>query len=150
MATVEFVPNWVVNLCTDADRRELPRRDPNLLRRIRLLAEADQQLLHLSLSGVHSLRQLARIRGVHPGNLARHLAKLTLRLRNPVVVALADHAEDLPEHYYRIGVARFALGRSVEALVRQFDLDREHIRAILGYLLAWGRLRTAPKPARED
>lgn len=143
------VTHQVLNRCTDNDR--IRGVDPDqvaivrakLTRRSKLLPAIDRRLLELSLSG-YSIRELARILGRHPGCISRRLNAIRRRLADEVVAALADHWADLPDHYRRIGISRYVIGRSIRELATEFALTRSEVTEILGYLRAWAMLRRRP------
>ena len=145
-AAMHTVTHQVLDRCTDNDRIRGADSDQDtivraiLLRRAQLLPTIDRRLVELSIAG-HTIRELARMLGRHPGSISRRLNALRHRLADETVAALADHWADLPDHYRRIGISRYILGRPVRVLARQFALTQSEIIEIIGYLRAWAMLR---------
>jgi hypothetical protein len=142
MSNPNQVTQRVMDLCTYDDRlaaAEMQQAEA-ILRRAWLLPEGDQRLLHLFLRERRGLRDLAKLIGGNAGNLSRRVTRLTRRLCDPVVVALAEFPDKLPDKYQLIGIGHFALRKPIGVLVRELGISRNEIVAILGYLRAWAEM----------
>jgi hypothetical protein len=143
---MDTVSHRVLDRCTEEDR--IRGADPaklavvrsELLRRARLLGPEDRRLVEMSVAGC-TVRVVATALRRHPGSISRRLSALKRRLCNEVVVAMADHAADLPEWYLRIGIGHYIERRSPRTLARQFGLTQGEVTEVIGYLRAWAMIR---------
>lgn len=109
----------------------------DLLRRAHWLPQEQQQLLQLWITGGHRVRHMAQALQINPGLLWRRLMLLRKRLRDPIVIALTDHGQSLPQQSLQIGIEFFLLKHSLADICRQRDLSIRELKGILIYLKAW-------------
>jgi DNA-directed RNA polymerase specialized sigma24 family protein len=106
---------------------------------MRHLTEADQNLLHLALSGRHTYRQVASLRNRSPGAINRRVHQLLRRLSHPLVIDLIENPAALCDRYQRIGLEHFLHGQSVNSLAEAHQVSRREIRSILAMLNRWAK-----------
>jgi DNA-directed RNA polymerase specialized sigma24 family protein len=112
-------------------------RELGLEKRISFLPDADQRLLKLSLRGAVTRREAAALLGMSPGTVSRRLKRLMDRLNDPLVVALVDQGQLLPEGYREVGLGYFLRRMSEEEIARATGLSMWEVRRALSYVRGW-------------
>ncbi len=106
-------------------------------RRILFLDLADQKLLQLTLKGSLTRRDVAMLVGIAPGTVGRRIRRLLTRLHDPMVAALVESGELLPELHREVGLAFFLRRWTLERIGREYGLSRREIGRMLQYVRGW-------------
>jgi len=109
----------------------------DVLRRAKLLPDADRRLIELAVRGTLSCRQIGGAIGVGHGTVARRLARVLARLRDPLVVALLEPTCPLAPEYRQLGVEHFLQGKSMIELADTHRMDRRRVRDVLNFIRGW-------------
>jgi DNA-directed RNA polymerase specialized sigma24 family protein len=108
-------------------------------KRIALLPDKDQLLLQLALEQRLSRREIGVILGLSAGNVTRRLQRLFGRLRDPLVVALAENPARLSEDVRQVGLSYFLLAETIAEIARQRNRPEREIRAVVNFIRGWHR-----------
>ena len=114
-------------------------------KRILFLDPADRKFLQLTLRGTLSRREVGLLLGLTCGTVTRRLHGLLNRLNDPLVVALVERGEFLPELHREVGLAYFLRGMSITQIEVAFQLSRYAVRRRLEYVRGW---HAGPKAGR--
>lgn len=114
-----------VNLANGLDRR-LPFLDP-----------AEKKLLEFSLGTDFTRRELATLLGISPGTITRRLRNILARLHRPIVAALVDRGDLLPELHKEVGLAYFLRKTPIRRIARDVQISHHTVSRILVYLKGW-------------
>jgi DNA-directed RNA polymerase specialized sigma24 family protein len=106
-------------------------------KRILFLDPADRKFLQLTLRGTLSRREVGLLLGLTCGTVTRRLHGLLNRLNDPLVVALVERGEFLPELHREVGLAYFLRGMSITQIEVAFQLSRYAVRRRLEYVRGW-------------
>ena len=106
-------------------------------KRILFLDPADRKFLQLTLRGTLSRREVGLLLGLTCGTVTRRLHGLLRRLNDPLVVALVERGELLPELHREVGLAYFLRWRSQPQIEREFGLSRYAVKRMLEYVRGW-------------
>lgn len=110
-----------------------------LLRRAAMLPPRDRTLVELAVRNNASLRQLARAADMAPGCVWRRLRKLFSRLNDPIVVALTEPRNALPDVYRRLGIEHFLCGLTVRQLADLHQMNPRQVQRMIAHLRGWHR-----------
>lgn len=106
-------------------------------KRILFLDLADQKLLQLTLKGTLTRRDVGMLLGIAPGTVGRRIRRLMTRLHDPMVVALVESGELLPELHREVGLAFFLRRWTIERIGREYELSPREIGRMLQYIRGW-------------
>ena len=106
-------------------------------RRILFLDPADRKLLQLTLRGTLTRREVGLLLGLPCGTVTRRLHALLQRLHDPLVVALVEEGQFLPELHREVGLAFFLRNLSQAQIEREFGLSRYAVKRMLEYVRGW-------------
>ncbi|MEO6435881.1 MAG: hypothetical protein ABIP55_08980 [Tepidisphaeraceae bacterium] len=120
--------------------RELAVATPDeVWKRIELLRADDRLILELGMRGGTSHRRIGQLLGRTAGSVSRHLARLSRRLHDPVVLTLLHPACPLEGEFRQIGVERLLVGMSVAELAEKHELSTARVRRIVELVRLWHR-----------
>ena len=118
-------------------------------KRIFFLEPADRKFLQLALSGTLTRREIGLLLGQTNGTISRRVRGLLKRLNEPIVIALVDRGEFLPEGHREVGLAFFLRGLTLDQIAAEFDYSRYAVRKILEFVRGWhGGAGMRRKPRR--
>jgi DNA-directed RNA polymerase specialized sigma24 family protein len=120
-------------------RRDQVNGRADVLDRLHLLAEKDRALVEMALKHNLTHRQVGGLLSVAPGVVTRRLHRIIRRLRDPLVVALADRTCTLPPEHRQLGIEYFLQRRSAMELAREHGLARIEVEKMLHYIRGWHR-----------
>jgi hypothetical protein len=106
-------------------------------KRILFLAPLDRKLLELTVSGTLTRRQAGALVGLSSGTVTRRVRRLLDRLNNPLVVALVDYGQLLPELHREVGLAYFLRKRSFAQIAVEFGLSRYMAKQMVQHVRWW-------------
>jgi DNA-directed RNA polymerase specialized sigma24 family protein len=124
---------------------EVANLSQGIEKRILFLDPADRKFLQLTLRGTLSRREVGLLLGLTCGTVTRRLHGLLNRLNDPLVVALVERGEFLPELHREVGLAYFLRGMSITQIEMAFQLSRYAVRRRLEYVRGW---HAGPKAGR--
>src|SRR6185503_15137595 len=110
---------------------------PALVRRMEFLDERDRKLLEMTFIGRISRYEAAMLMGMSRGGVTRRITRLMNLLHDPLVIALIEAGELLPEDYREMGLAYFLRRWNVPRIAREFKLSKYLVRRALTYVRAW-------------
>ncbi len=105
--------------------------------RIFFLDPADRKLLEMTVRGTLTRREAGMLVGRTCGTVTRRVRRLLERLHDPLVVALVDYGQLLPELYREVGLAYFLRRLSLTRIGVEFGLSRYTARRIIEYIRGW-------------
>jgi hypothetical protein len=106
-------------------------------KRILFLDPMDRKLLELTVSGTLTRRQAGALVGLSSGTVTRRIRRLMDRLNDPLVVALVDYGQLLPELHREVGLAFFLRKRSFAQIEVEFGLSRYAAKRMVQYVRWW-------------
>ena len=106
-------------------------------KRIEFLDLADRKLLEITVRGALSRREAGMLLGLSSGTVTRRLRVLVNRLHEPIVVALVDFGELLPELYREVGLAYFLRKWPMARIAREMGLTQYEVKRKLAYVRGW-------------
>lgn len=118
-------------------RRHPVPLSPGVDRRIAFLHPAERKLLEISLGSDFTRREIATLLGTSAGTITRRLRNILARLHRPIVAALVERGDLLPELYKEIGLAYFLRRTSIHQIARQLQLSPHRVTMIIQYLKGW-------------
>src|SRR5687768_14793051 len=107
---------------------------PAVARGMPFLDPPEKKLLEMVLSGRLSRREIAALTGVPVQTVSRRLLRLLARLHDPLVTALIEHGQLLPELHREVGLAYFLRRRPVRRIGADYRLTQYQVRRILTYI----------------
>src|SRR5712671_4112282 len=105
--------------------------------RIFFLDPADRKLLEMTVRGTLTRRGAGMLVGRTCGTVSRRVRRLLERLHDPLVVALVDYGQLLPELYREVGLAYFLRRVPLTRIGVEFGLSRYTARRIIEYIRGW-------------
>src|SRR5689334_13528459 len=93
-----------------------------LARRIFFLDPADQQLLEMTWRGRLSRREAAMLLGQSGGTVTRRIKRLKQRLNDPLVIALVESGQLLPELHREVGLAYHLRNWTMAKIGSEYEL----------------------------
>jgi DNA-directed RNA polymerase specialized sigma24 family protein len=110
---------------------------PALARRARFLDERDQKILELTGAGRLSRREAALLLGMSHGGVTRRIHRLMQLLGDPLIVALIEDGQFLPDVQREVGLAFFLWQWPIKRIAQKFDLSLYRVRRMLEYVRGW-------------
>jgi len=108
-----------------------------LEKRILFLDPSDRKLLELTVRGTLTRREAGILVGLSSGTVTRRVRRLLDRLHDPIVAALADYGQLLPELHREVGLAYFLRKRSFTQIEREYGLSRYAVKRMVQYIQGW-------------
>lgn len=108
-----------------------------LEKRILFLDPSDRKLLELTVNGTLTRREAGILVGLSSGTVTRRVRRLLDRLHDPIVAALADYGQLLPELHREVGLAYFLRKRSLTQIEREYGLSRYAVKRMVQYIQGW-------------
>lgn len=105
--------------------------------RLPFLHPTEKKLLEFSLATDLTRRELATLLGISPGTITRRLRNILARLHRPIVAALVDRGDLLPELHKQVGLAFFLRKTPTRRIAREFQISRHTVSRIIVYLKGW-------------
>jgi hypothetical protein len=127
-----------INETRGFDRAQL---GTGLQQRLRFLDEPDRKLLEFTLVGRLSRREAAMLLGMSCGNVSRRIRRLMQVLHEPLVVALIDDGQFMPEMHREVGLAYFLRRWPIPLIAREMEMTRYHVKRVLAYVRGWYEAR---------
>ena len=106
-------------------------------KRIEFLDLADRKLLEVTVRGALSRREAGMLLGLSSGTVTRRIHVLVNRLHEPIVVALVDYGELLPELHREVGLAYFLRKWPMSMIAREMGLTQYEVKRMLAYVRGW-------------
>jgi DNA-directed RNA polymerase specialized sigma24 family protein len=106
-------------------------------RRILFLDPAERKFLQLTLRGTLTRREVGVLLGLPCGTVTRRLHGLLDRLNDPLVVALVEEGQLLPELHREVGLAYFLRRLTMTEIEGEFGLSRYAVKRMLEYVRGW-------------
>jgi hypothetical protein len=106
-------------------------------RRILFLDPADRKFLQLTVRGTLTRREAGLLLGLPCGTVTRRVHGLLKRLHDPLVVALVEEGQFLPELHREVGLAFFLRNRTQSQIEREFGVSRYAVKRMLEYVKGW-------------
>ena len=110
---------------------------PVLERRAKFLDPQDQKLLELTLPGRLSRREVGLLLGITHGSVTRRIHRIMKLLHDPMVVALIEDGQFLPELHREVGLAHFLWRWPVGRIEQKFEIGRYRIKRMLEHVRGW-------------
>ena len=117
---------------------------PGVEKRILFLDLADQKLLQLTLKGTLTKRDVGMLMGIAPGTVSRRIRRLMVRLHDPMVAALVESGELLPELHREVGLAFFLRRWTIARIARDYEISRHEVGLMLQYIRGWNGAMRKP------
>ena len=108
-----------------------------LEKRILFLDPCDRKLLELTVRGTLTRREAGTLVGLSSGTVTRRIRRLLDRLHDPIVAALVDYGQLLPELHREVGIAYFLRNRSFVEIEREYGLSRYAVKRMVQYIQGW-------------
>jgi hypothetical protein len=106
-------------------------------KRILFLDPSDRKLLEMTVRGTLTRREAGMLVGRTSGTISRRVRLLLKRLHDPIVAALVDYGQLLPELYREVGLAYFLRRMSLTRISAEFALSRYTAQRMLEYIRGW-------------
>lgn len=107
--------------------------------RLELLPLEDRMLLELVPTGQRSLRDVARLLTVSPGQLSRRLRALLRRIDHPFVHHLFHKTCPLPPHLRQIGIEYYFQDLTMRAIADKHQLSERETKALVEQLKGYAK-----------
>jgi DNA-directed RNA polymerase specialized sigma subunit len=108
-----------------------------LEKRILFLDPVDRKLLELTVRGTLTRREAGMLVGLSSGTVTRRVRRLLDRLHHPIVAALVDYGQLLPELHREVGLAHFLRNRSFTEIEGEYGLSRYAVTRMVQYIQGW-------------
>jgi DNA-directed RNA polymerase specialized sigma24 family protein len=105
--------------------------------RVKFLAPDDRLLVELAMEHRLSRRQIGQILKIAPGSVSRRLRRLVNRLKEPMVMALANPRCTLQSEYRQVGIEHFIQLVTVTELARNRGISLSQARSMVEYVRGW-------------
>lgn len=128
-----------------ADRLPRHHADPAatanpFLRHAHYLPDDDRLLLDLFYRRRLTKQDIARLLSQSTGTISRRLNRLTIRLHDPLVLALIESPDAKLSPLHRsIGIQYFLCRTPMSTLVRKHAMSPQQVRQVLAFLQGWHR-----------
>lgn len=107
--------------------------------RIALLDLKDRMLLDLVPTGQRSLREVARLMEVSPGQLSRRLRALLRRIDHPFVHHLFHKSCLLHPALRQVGIEYYLLDMTLRAIADKHQMSERETRALVEQIKGYGK-----------
>src|SRR4051794_18992386 len=97
-------------------------------KKILFMDSSERKLLELNVRGTLTRREAGTLVGLSSGSVTRRIRRLLDRLHDPIVAALVDYGQLLPELHREVGIAYFLRNRSFAQIEREYDLSRYAVK----------------------
>jgi hypothetical protein len=118
---------------------------PVAARGIPFLDPADQKLVEMVLTGRLSRREIATLTGVPIQTVSRRMTRILARLHDPLIIALVEHGQLLPELHRDVGLAYFLRRWGPKEIRRHFGVTEYQFRKMLTYIKGWHAARRSTR-----
>lgn len=112
-----------------------------LQKRMKFLEPADRKLLEITYEGRLTRREVGMVMGLDAGSVTRRVNTLLGRLDTPIVRALVEDGDFLPELHREVALAFFLHRRSIRWISRELDLSQYAVRGMITYVRTWQELK---------
>src|SRR5690349_5630865 len=106
-------------------------------RRMEFLEPADRKLLELTVKGKLTRREAGMLVGMSCGTVTRRVRRLIERLNDPLIVALVERGQLLPELHREVGLMHFLRGTPLKRVARDLGLSMHAARGMVQYVRLW-------------
>ncbi|MGH7215212.1 MAG: hypothetical protein ACREIT_10660 [Tepidisphaeraceae bacterium] len=117
----------------------LSEQQKEVLLRAQLLEREDRLLVDLAVRGRRSHYQIARLIGIDRGNVTRRLRRLSIRLHDPLVVALIDQDCPLRAELRLLALEHYLGGKTIRHLADRHEMTLNEVKRALEYVRGWHR-----------
>jgi hypothetical protein len=108
---------------------------------IPFLTTSDQKLVEMVLSGRLSRREIAGLTGVPIQTVSRRMLRIMARLHDPLIIALIEYGQLLPELHREVGLAYFLRRWGPTEMRRQYGVTEYQFRRMITYIKGWHAAR---------
>lgn len=106
-------------------------------RRMEFLSLSDRKLLETALSGKLTWTEIALLAGQSVGTITRRARRLLNRLHDPLIVALIERGDLLPEMHKVVGLAFFLRKTPLEKIAMEAGISEYAVRRMIAYIRGW-------------
>jgi len=114
---------------------------PAAARGIPFLTVPDQKLVEMVCSGRLSRREIALLTGVPIQTVSRRMLRIMARLHDPLIIALIEYGQLLPEMHRDVGLAYFLRRWGPTEIRRQYGVTEYQLRKMITYIKGWHAAR---------
>ena len=114
---------------------------PVAARGIPFLTVPDQKLVEMVLSGRLSRREIALLTSVPIQTVSRRMLRIMARLHDPLIIALIEHGQLLPELHRDVGLAYFLRRWGPGEVRREYGVTEYQFRKMITYIKGWHAAR---------
>ncbi|HYE21030.1 MAG TPA: hypothetical protein VEA69_21465 [Tepidisphaeraceae bacterium] len=109
------------------------------------LDPAERKLVEMVLSGRMSRREIAVLTGVPIQTVSRRMIRIVTRLHDPLVIALIEHGQLLPEGHRDLGLAYYLRRWGPTQICREYGVTEYALRKVLTYIKGWHAARRSAR-----
>ncbi len=110
-------------------------------RGIPFLDPPDKKLIELVLGGRMTRREIAALLGCPIQTISRRLIRIVTRLHDPMIIALIEQGQLLPEFHRDVGLAYFLRRWSPKQIRQTYGVPEYQLRRMLTYIRGWHAAR---------
>ena len=110
---------------------------PVLARRVKFLNERDQKIIEFTFAGRLSRREVGLLLGLPHGTVTRRIQRLLKLLHDPLVVALIEDGQFLPEMQREVGLAFFLWQWPMGRIGQKLGVTRYHVKRMVERVRGW-------------